>query len=220
MASTIHNLGFNFKNYWHAGTGITGGNHLDAIVQKDSDGLPMLNGRHIKGLLRQVVRLNEGWGAFSDICKPQADRPDAERDHFWETLLFGSRNQEDSSDETHSGLIYVSDARLSKQEASYISNNGLNQYLYKTLFNTKINENGVAEDKTLRAIEVAVPMLLTAELEIDTSDAGVDNKQDLLTSFTQIIEKSLPLVRYAGGHRTRGLGRVSVTIMNQHEEMA
>ena len=115
MANAIHTLSFNFENYWHAGTGITGGNHLDAIVQKDSDRLPMLNGRHIKGLLRQAVRLNEEWGAYSELDKRQAAHLGEEMPHYWETLLFGSRNQEESSDQTCSGLLYVSDARLSEQ---------------------------------------------------------------------------------------------------------
>ena len=106
------------------------------------------------------------------------------------------------------------------REANYIANNGLNQYLYKTLFNTKINQHGVAEDKTLRAIEVAVPMQVSAELEIDVRNVEADDKQKLLRSLTRIIEKSLPLIRYAGGHRTRGLGRVEVAITTQHKEVA
>lgn len=220
MANIICNLCFEFENYWHAGTGITGGNHLDAIVQKDSLGLPVLNGRHIKGLLRQSVRLNEAWGAFSDIAKPAvADLP-TESEHYWEDLLFGSRNQEESSDKTRSGVLFVSDACLTSQESNYISEQGLAENLYKTLFNTRVNAQGVAEDKTLRAIQVSVPMALTAELEINTQKAEADDSQQLLTALVKIIETSLPLIRYAGGHRTRGLGRVAVTMTNKLKEVA
>lgn len=217
MVNSTTSLHFEFVDYWHAGTGMTGGNHLDALVQKDADGLPLLNGRHIKGLLRQAVRLNEKWGAlpiFSELAAAAELRSVKD----WETLLFGSRNQADDSNTTQAGVLFISDARLTPAESCYIQQQGLAPQLFRTLFNTRINEQGVADDKSLRAIEVAVPMQLTAELEIDSMALLSDDS--LLTNIRSVIEHSLPLIRYAGGGRTRGLGRVRVTMTDQAAEAA
>lgn len=198
-------LNITFSEYWHAGTGITGGNHLDALVQKDADKLPLLNGRHIKGLLRQAVRLNEEWGALKAMQLPACADQQAKS---WETYLFGAINQSLTSDSTFAGIVCVSDACLSAAEKAFIKEHQYINQLYRTLYSTAIEESGVAKEKSLRAIEVAVPMTLGCELELlsqEDSASGGRNVRD-------VIEQSLPLIRYAGGGRTRGLGRVSVTI--------
>ena len=212
------NLSFEFVDYWHAGTGITGGNHLDALVQRDDAGLPMLNGRHIKGLLRQAVRLNEEWGTFSKFNKVTIDRISIDSSNYWEQLIFGAINQDLTSDTTFNGILFVSDAKLSGEESTYIKSENLHPHLYRTLFNTAINESGVAKEKTLRAIEVTVPVKLRCELTIDGSQRDVS--EELLASVNEIVRLSLPLIRYAGGHRTRGLGRVHVTMDQSTQEAA
>lgn len=217
MANMTTSLQFEFVDYWHAGTGITGGNHLDAVVQKDSDGLPQLNGRHIKGLLRQAVRLSEKWGALP-VFPELASTAELTSVEDWETLLFGSRNQADDSNATQAGVLFISDARLRADEARYIRQHGLTPQLFRTLFNTRINEQGVADDKSLRAMEVAVPMQLKAELEINGRAALLTDSW--LMQIRSVIEQSLPLIRYAGGGRTRGLGRVWVTMTEQTDQEA
>jgi CRISPR/Cas system CMR subunit Cmr4 (Cas7 group RAMP superfamily) len=43
------NLKIDLRGYWHPGSGRGGGVVMDAMAHRDSTGLPVLPGRHLKG---------------------------------------------------------------------------------------------------------------------------------------------------------------------------
>jgi len=74
--------------------------------------------------------------------------------------------------------------------------------LYAQLSSTKIEDTGIASDMSLRKIEVAVPLKLTATV----STADYDGE------WLQALIKAAPLVRSLGAHRSRGLGRTTLEV--------
>lgn len=184
---------FQLCGYWHAGSGAGSGASLDAVVIRSGNGLPFLPGRTVKGLLREAVTLAEE-------CR-RVDAGTAEK-------LFGNRGPGKERDRfgTTPGILQFSSATLGDgMEAWAASQPGtsLKQNLYRELSMTAINEDGLADDQSLRRIELVVPTTLKARVSpLETT--GVD--------WIQALRTAAPLVRRLGSHRHRGFGRVSVSI--------
>jgi hypothetical protein len=172
--STLH---IEVATYWHAGTGRGVSLQVDSLVRRDRRGLPILPGRTVKGLLRDAVRLAGvlGWVELNV-----------------EERLFGSA--------TSPGEILISPARLPRPTADLIAANELfRAALFETIFSTAIDAgSGTATPKSLRSIEVAVPLAL------DVALVGPDPSSGWLDP----VRSSLPLLRAVGSHRNRGLGRI------------
>lgn len=191
------NLSIELKNFWHIGTGKGSGNHLDALVEKDANGLPVIPGRMIKGLLRDVVHRLEGWKHFSDN--------EGENKGAIVTELFGSAgfiSEGVPRNNTIGGCLRFGNATLSPQLSRWLVQEGqqsLRQEMYQDLYSTAIDEkSGVAKQYSLRGIQVTIPMTLqTCIVEIKTTDLP----------WRDIITRALPLVRAVGASRSRGLGR-------------
>jgi len=182
------------------GSGFGEGAHLDAIPVKTPAGLPYIPGRSVKGLFREAVQLAEECGQIPQNTIQQNA-----------TLkLFGSRDDSLSRYETEPGLLRFSSATLGNgMEAWAAESDGKRQtnaeavkQLFKPLASTRIDSQGLADDKTLRKIEVAIPVELTAEVEYS------GEKQEI----EPLLALAASLIRQAGSHRHRGLGRVKVTI--------
>ena len=122
----------NFLDYWHLSSGLSAGAKLDSLVVKDSDGLPYLSGKTLKGLVREMAELLE--------------------DEVFIKSCFGDEGVE-------MGSCYFSNATLSKKVQEQIVTNNLQDNLYDEIASTKI-ENGIAVDNSLREIEVVVPLTL------------------------------------------------------------
>lgn len=194
-------------SYWHAGTGRTSGSHVDSLVEKDKNGIPLLNGKHLKGLLRDAVSRAAYWGWFDDLELPVANQALA----GW---LFGSQNnsvnEDDSSRfDTTAGLIFVSNAELPLSDHMILSKKGsekLKAGLFRHVFSTAIDEQtGTAKDQSLRGIEVVIPLTLNAEITFN-------GDQQAATEVFNVLEKSLSLIDHVGGMRNRGLGRATLSL--------
>jgi hypothetical protein len=175
---------FDMLEYWHAGTGTGMGPHLDAVVTKSPAGLPVIPGKTVKGLLREAARTAEDWG---DLPAGTTDR------------LFGVSSEEDAP--RAPGALWFTDARLPEEVEAWARAGGraLLSHLYPAIASTQLDENGIARDKSLRRIQVTVPMKLTALVE------GPDEE-----GWVPTLTRTAPLVRSLGSHRHRGLGRVRV----------
>lgn len=202
-----HQIQFKIHSYWRAGTGRGSGALLDELVHKDFYGLPCLPGRTVKGLLRDVVCRAEIWNqipAGSTCC--------------W----FGSDAREPGEQEirleTEPGALGVSDAKLDDTLRNYLislltdknrSSKGkeLCQGFFHQIYATAIeHETGSAKDKSLRGMEVTIPLTLTATLyELHPSE--------LKNNWQADLKKCLPLIRAVGTSRSRGLGRVTVELL-------
>ncbi len=102
-----------------------------------------------------------------------------------ETLLKSKQTIQASDSVEHRARIYC--------------NNGL----YRPIFSTAIgHKTGTAEEKSLRGIEVIVPLTLQVELEFVES-----SQHPLSAKWIDVLRPALHLIRAVDAHRSRGLGR-------------
>jgi CRISPR/Cas system CMR subunit Cmr4 (Cas7 group RAMP superfamily) len=159
-----------FYDYWHISSGLSAGARLDSTVIKDSDGLPYVAGKIIKGLSREMAELLDNHDDFIQHC-------------------FGSAG-------TDMGKCYFTNATLDETTAKQITTNYLQDNLYDIIASTKIDENGVAETKSLREIEVVVPLTLCGEIR------DIPNNE-----YKEKMTRALKMIKRMGLNRNRGLGR-------------
>lgn len=186
-----------FLDTWHVGSGRGRGAHLDAAVERDVDGLPYLPGRLLRGVIRDAAEALCAWGHLQQ--KEVAD-------------LFGSLLTADGASgplQARPGRLQVSDARLPLEERAWLGREdeeaqAARSALFVESFQTAIDErHGTARSGSLRGIELVVPLTLQAEL-------GVQGAADDIAQGWALLERSLPLVRALGAHKTRGHGRVQL----------
>lgn len=211
----MYQIKFNIHSYWRAGTGRGGGAVLDEVVHKDTYGLPCLPGRTVKGLLRDAVYRAEKWGLLQNRNPAHATLT-----QNW----FGSEAlPEDETEtrlETNSGALGVSDALLDETLRNYfistLSNKhsestgkSLRRGFFHQIHATSIDHNtGSAEDKSLRGMEVTIPLILTAQLYV----LDQEKLEQSTSNLFEELKKCLPLIRAVGTSRSRGLGRVTVEL--------
>ena len=160
-----------FQGFWLAGTGGGRGRHLDAACYRDADKLPAMPMSQVKGRLRETA-----------VALALAGDPD------WTPArvvdLLGWRADEELSASVtdapvQAAVAFDEDARIADNLRPWcIANRGR---LFKRLAATKIGETETAEDKTLRAIEVAVPLSLEGHVRWQRpGELTVGNWVDLL----------------------------------------
>lgn len=183
---------------WHAGTGRGQGRALDAVVMTDSQGLPYLPGRQLKGLLRDAMRCLETWKHVPEGT---------------ELCLFGGEAAADDSDlrlrRSQPGSLAVSNAVLDANESSWLCSDAGRQalpHLFVEVFSTAINEHGVATDHSLRGIQMTVPLTLYAQIELSASDSA-QASADLAH-----LKRAAGLVQQVGAYRSRGAGRARLSL--------
>lgn len=91
--------------------------------------------------------------------------------------------------------VYFSNATLTKEIQEQIFTNSLQENLYDVIASTAIGKDGIAKDNSLREIEVVVPLSLHGEV------------RDVPSEYFEYLKKAFLLVKRAGLHRNRGLGR-------------
>ena len=172
------NYELKFFDYWHISSGLSGGSALDSYAVKDSIGLPYVPGKTIKGLVREAAEM---FWEQEDIDKCFGSR--------------GSKEKQVNNDDTTQAQYYFSSATIDEEIAAQITSNELESNLFEIISATKIDENGIAADKSLRDIEVVLPITLIGRIE------NIDDK------FAQNLVQALKSVKRMGLNRNRGLGR-------------
>ncbi len=198
-------LTIEFTHFWHCGSGRSGGKKVDALVEKDEKNIPFVPGKTLRGVLREAVRQAEGFNLYQSLHTGA--------EHSIETLLFGSR--EETRDQQISGLLAVSDARVSLAEQNYLEQNQeKTSLLCRDVSRTAINhKTGAAIDKSLRTQEVAIPMNLSAELDtLVVSTNTLEHQTTHAEKIVQIINIALPYIDGIGALRQRGLGRCVLSL--------
>lgn len=207
-------LKFELSSYWRIGSGKGAGVLADSIILRDADGLPTIPGRSIKGLLRDAMelaalsgsvtrdRIERWFGSPLPVQAQASTHANANPGDLQEVAL------EDSRFLTKEGSLWFGSARLPKDWRKWAQTTPESEKraLLETLTcyqsSTAIDRDGVAKEHSLRVAEVAVPMTLWAEVR------GPENDPD----WVKDLEKTLPLLRALGSRRSRGLGRVDVTL--------
>ena len=166
---------------WHIGSGLSGGAETDADVLKDKNGMPYIPGKTIKGLLKYAIQEME---------------KDANKKFDWTEKVFGvSDGQKDTDGESigKSGASFFSNATIVEVEYNEVVQQQLQTYLYRQLASTRIDQNGVAKDKSLRVFETCMPITLEGYI---TNIENIDQ-----------MEMAMKWTRNVGINRNRGLGK-------------
>jgi len=160
-----------FYDFWHLSSGTSAGTKLDSLVVKDEFGLPYLPGKTLKGIVRENIELLEPTKAKE---------------------IFGDEG-------SNIAKSYFANATIDDDTKEYLkSNKELIKHLFDKVTSTKIGEDGIADDKTLREIEVVVPMSLTGFIDTDEEE---------------LISQALLMIKQIGLNRNRGLGRCKVEMI-------
>lgn len=192
-----HNLKVAIVSYWHPGTGRSGGAVTDAMAYRGGDGLPRLPGRHLKGLLREALERAEdwSWSGFEGLA----------------SRLFGDRTEADDRGTQFPwpGCLRVGDATLSAEVAAWLGHAdqaATRSSLFRTVHATAIDHfTGTAAEKSLRGIEVVVPLDLTAPISV------IERADSPPSDWAERLAEVLPLIVAVGAHRSRGLGRATLS---------
>lgn len=202
--------------YWHCGSGHSAGTHLDALTARDRDGLPVIPGRHLKGLLRHAMRCAGTWNWLDGVTLPDGPAGNVEE------LLFGSRSGQEARSATRPGMLRVDDATLPEAERAFLAHPDtdgplLRPFLFRDVHRTAINRQGSASDKSLRGTEVVLPMQLRAPLglEVTSLEEELRRQQERALEDADLwstLEGVLPLISAVGAERNRGLGEAELSL--------
>lgn len=189
-------LTIDIRSWWHPGSGRSGGAVVDATAHRDAAGLPVLPGRHLKGLLRDALECAEAWNWTGHAGLPER--------------LFGSRTESGKTHAPQPGCLRVSDGRLQADLAAYLAGHETGKALIAKLFRSQFatavdHDSGTALDHSLRGIEVVVPLQLEAHIRPVPGRIPPDG-------WSERMAEVLPLIDAVGAGRTRGLGRAELAL--------
>ncbi|MBK1673197.1 hypothetical protein CKO35_07725 [Ectothiorhodospira shaposhnikovii] len=213
---SMRTLTVHLHGYWRCGSGQSGGTHLDTLTSRDGEGLPMIPGRHLKGLLRHAMRCAQAWNWLDGVSLPDGPVESVEE------LLFGSLSGVESRYATRPGMLLVDDAAMPEAERAFLvhpDTDGpqLRPFLYRDIHRTAINRQGSASDKTLRGAEVVLPMRLEASLSLEVTSLEDDLRRQQECALGEIdlwgtLKGVLPLISAIGAERNRGLGEAALIL--------
>lgn len=201
-----------FLSYWHVGNGLGEGARADSIVLKDQHQLPYFPGKTLRGILRNAMEKARALNWYQDTF---ATTDPVE-------LAFGSAHEGGMIENTEAdepkltrlttpGMLFVPNATLSEPEYRFLaqsSQSSLVDALYTTMASTAINmKTGAAMHKSLRAFEVTVPLTLQTILSFN-DEIEVEQQSQVFTA----LSLALPLVEQIGAKRSRGFGRVKLSL--------
>jgi len=188
-------LTIQFHGFWLAGTGAARGRDVDSVCHRDEDGYPAMPMSQIKGQLRESGERLAALGAAnwtSDLV----------------TELFGYRSREErgvTDPKFAAGrLAFRGAARLADDARAALSVEQ-RPMLFRRLAATKINSMGVAEDKTLRAIEAAVPLELFGRID------WIDAEQPLV-DWIALMDAACAATLAFGKLKSDGYGRATAKV--------
>ena len=184
-----------FFGYWHCGSGLSSGSDLDLLVIKDEAGIPFVPGKTIKGLLREAVEeLYTLTKEVEDVTIVKA---------FGDSPKRYSTINADGVDAT--GCCFFKNAELKQELKEKIKEAQLNKFFYQSIASTKIDINGIAEENSLRRMEVTIPCVLHGEI-LNVPD-----------DIKDLIIKGLKFIKRLGQSRNRGLGRCAFYVQNENK---
>lgn len=163
-----------FYEYWHSGGKSGGGKDADSKLLKDKESqTPLVAAKTLNGLLRENLEKIDKDLTIQYLGKE------------------GNNN---------GGEVGMWDAMLPEAQVGKIVEFGLEKQLYSTIDSTKITDKGTAEDKSLRTMEVAIPMVIEGDIDLK----GLD---------TEPIIRAMGMIKELGLKRNRGFGRCCVNLI-------
>lgn len=179
-----------FFSEWHCGSGLSAGADTDALVIKDSAGLPYIPGKTIKGLFREAVE---------DLIS--LNQAKMQSDVFYS--MFGYFKDKEC---LQKGSLFFSDAELPGLQRQKIIEAKVQRFLYRRTSSTAIDKDGIVVPHSLRSMETTVPCKLKGCIK-NIPEGVYDD-----------IESAAKLIKRLGQNRNRGLGRCDISIIEPKEK--
>lgn len=208
MTGRTFKLKLDIRDWWHIGTGQSRGGEVDAVVAREPDtGLPYVPGKTVRGLLRDAVATAAEVGAVPVTGVETvfgSEVPGA-------ALAKATRSQDENATlrrarfTTERGGLRVGDASLGPAWQTWARRKPneakpLIDALFDSVAATAINDDGLVKEQTLRRIEVAAPMTLTAVVVWEAGESSVDEVRGTLDAGAGFLTA-------LGKGRHRGFGR-------------
>lgn len=178
----------NFFSFWLCSAGISPLYGNRALAVKDSDGLPYIPGKTLKGIIRESFDNMISW-------KYQDEYITREKLKECSSNLFGE-------DLTKTGAAHFSDATLNKEERSYIIATATQRYLFSETTRLDVQKN------ITYSLEVVVPCTLSAFIYIP------DHISTNMTKLLEHFHDSLRYIKRIGSHSKSGYGRCQIITRN------
>ena len=185
-----------FFSEWHCGSGLAAGADVDALVVKNSAGMPYVPGKTIKGLVREAVETLLALRNETDACRAlfvEAFGNAADSD--WDMLGHLT------ADKMRRGAAFFSNAELSASLQRELAAEGLESYLFRAVASTALDEEGIALDHSLRRMQTVIPCELTGSIT------------DVPCELVPVLTDALRLIKRLGQNRNRGLGRCEFKVI-------
>jgi len=183
-------INIKFYDYWHCGSGMSGGSSSDALVARYEDGdkkdLPYVPARTLKGLIREMAE-----------AQTKLDCKELQR---WFGNSADKNNKCYKKSETQETETYLTNADIIEK----IEKNNI-PYLFKTFKNTALESNGLAVTNSLREIETVIP------LELEATFLNIIATSEQL----KLLKIAISSIKRIGLNRNRGFGRCEVVAKEQ-----
>ena len=183
----------NFLSDWHCGSGLSAGMDTDYLVIKDQDGFPYIPGKTIKGLVREAVE---------EMAKLSGNNEDNAINK-----AFGFFDKDDEI-KAKKGACFFTNAELPLKLRETIKQENVQAFFFRTISSTKIDASGVANEHSLRKMQVTIPCELEGEILFVLEELEGEN---ILVLEDKIIN-GLSFIKRLGQNRNRGLGRCIITV--------
>ena len=180
-----------FHTDWHCGSGLAAGADVDALVVKDQNGMPFIPGKTIKGLMKEAVE------------EIRFFKKDGENASLSDAFGFF-----DDKDEKRKGILFFTNAVLGEEEYNAIMAAQASRFLYRKISSTAIDVNGIAKEHSLRKMETVVPCTLYGTI------------YDVPENLIQEIVEAMEFIKRLGQNRNRGLGRCTMSKINEEGRQA
>lgn len=207
-----------FTSFWMHAMGAGGGADVDLVAEKH-EGFPVLRGRHVRGVLREASRRVEAWSTTWETSARIWDKAPQEIDLT--QLLFGTRTETEGG-RSIPGCLDIRDFHIPENamssSADSLADPSLAHLYFSRIAATAIDpRSGAAKDKTLRAMEVGVPLPVGGWITWAPQERRVQSPQDAEivaaaaagepAIWRKHLERCLIEARAFGANRTRGYGR-------------
>lgn len=177
-----------FLSDWHIGSGLGDGAIADAVLARDSKGIPTIPGSAVKGALR------EGAWRLGLCDQGLAALPD---------FFFGTASETRASNQP--GIVCVGQASLDKSLRSWLEGQDNRSVYIQDMTTirqqTRLDARKMVVPHSLRSIECGIPgLIFTSQLAV-AAPAGTDAWLEAYFNAVCACVKSI------GGYRSRGIGR-------------
>lgn len=177
---------------------------VDTEITTDDFGIPVIPGKRVKGLFREAA---EEWLEYSPGDRKTADEIFGKAGENGSGAVFGTLYPEKYQELRD----FLTTAKYDDKWKAYAGPGQVQKFYTVVRTQTAMDENGIANENTLRSSRVIRKEAGRFEGEILLADPSNEKQENLLMSWAKMI-------RHMGMNRTRGCGNVSCRLEPDHNK--